>query len=133
MKCKTIYDAIAIPIFLCRQVEKTPGFLLIKFQKQTFYTNSIYSFLKNQIILVLSFFLLNFTLHSKESSKDITVLFQLCDKDQVQKIEEIENLKDKINIVNKKGMTLLSYCIEKKAEKYTEPFYWPLFFKTGKN
>lgn len=117
MKCKTIYDAIAIPIFLCRQIEKTPGFLLIKFQKQTFYTNSIYSFLKNQIILVLSFFLLNFTLHSKESSKDITVLFQLCDKDQVQKIEEIENLKDKINIVNKKGMTLLSYCIEKKAEK----------------
>jgi len=117
MILKIIYDATTITIFFRQQVEKSLGFLRTKLQKLTFCRNPIYSIYKKQILVTLPFFLLSHSLQPKERSKDVTQFFQFCDKDQVQKIEEIEELKDKVNIVNKKGMTLLSYCLEKKAEK----------------
>ncbi len=118
MILKIIYDATAITIYFCRKVKKDlVGLLQNKLQKPSNCRNNIYSFTKKQIFVVFPFLLISFSIQSKERSRDITEFFQLCDKDRVQKIEEIEDLKEKVNMVNKKGMTFLSYCLEKKAEK----------------
>ncbi len=74
--------------------------------------------MKNNLLIKFLFVgivLLNVSIHSKE--KDDLQFFKYCDKDEVKKIQD--NLLNSENLLfkNSKGMTLLAYCIERKAEK----------------
>lgn len=76
---------------------------------------------KKKVTAVASFFLIlmmfAFPVFAKENSKDLSRYFQYCENDQVKKIEEIDDIQSKIEFINKKGSTLLAYCLEQKAEK----------------
>ena len=65
----------------------------------------------------LFFMMFAFPVFAKENTKDLSRYFQYCENDQVKKIEEIDDIQSKIEFINKKGSTLLAYCLEQKAEK----------------
>ncbi len=74
--------------------------------------------MKNNLLIKFLFvgtILLSVSIHSKE--KGDFQFFKYCDKDEVKKIQD--NLLNSENLLfkNSKGMTLLAYCIERKAEK----------------
>jgi ankyrin repeat protein len=52
---------------------------------------------------------------SKE--KEDLQFFKYCDKDEVKKLESFNLNSENLKFKNPKGLTLLAYCIEKKAEK----------------
>ena len=72
---------------------------------------------KNLIInyIILFFFLNTTSINSKE--KDDLHFFKYCNKDEVKKFENINLSSENLKIKNTKGLTLLAYCIEKRAEK----------------
>ncbi len=65
-------------------------------------------------IIIISFLFIT-SLNSKE--KDDLHFFQYCIKDEVKKFETINLSSENLKVKNTKGLTLLAYCIEKRAEK----------------
>ncbi len=102
------YMAFLQKIYLCNFISLNLSFFFAHLWKKK--DTAVASF-------ILIFMMLAFPVFTKENSKDLSRYFQFCENDQVKKIEEIEDIQSKIEFINKKGSTLLAYCLEQKAEK----------------
>lgn len=70
-------------------------------------------FLKKIILILVSLFtLFVFPIYSEDDK-----IFSICENDKIEKLRSIEDIDGKLNLKNKKGMSLLAYCLEKRAEQ----------------
>lgn len=89
--------------------------------------SSSYSF----YISLLIVFLFNNSIYSNDIK-----IFNNCENDKIEKFKTEEKLEDKLKLKNNKGMSLLAYCLEKRAEKsalYLLAFKNDLFWKDINN